>query len=125
MPDVDALLGLSGLSAASSVAVCACCVVVGVVLVLVGLVCDADALPAWAIVLSNPTALYSGVVEVLPPRVATMLESRLSCTAVLLKPEFEDCTTGLTYVEGVVVPVAAVPLVLVIVVITLPLIYNW
>jgi hypothetical protein len=31
----------------------------------------------------------------------------------------------LTYVEGVVVPVAAVPLVLVIVVITLPLIYNW
>ena len=56
---------------------------------------DALAVPACENVFIMPTAVYKGVVEVLPPNVATILESKLNFTAVLLNPEFDDGKTGL------------------------------
>jgi len=66
------------------------------------------ALPACVIVLSKPTAVYNGVVELLPPSVATMLESVDNVTAVLLRPDCDDCATGFAVVAGAVLGVAAV-----------------
>jgi len=78
------------------------------------------AVPACVNVFNRPTAVYKGVVELLPPSVATILESKLNFTAVLVNPEFDDGKTGLVY-EGVVAAVVA-DVVLVMVDMTLPLI---